>query len=280
MAVLGVTAPVVIAGWFPPERRGLPMGIWSAWVSTGVILMMNLSPLVTPDGQWKPTWWLGTGFAIAALALFLLLYRDPANGEGGGERESMPGLFREALAIRDVWLISVALFSFNIMGLAMNTFYPTYLVEVLHLPTGEADFYASLPNAAMLVSCPLGGWIADRTGARKRIFSVCLALLGLWWIVAFRTSAGLVPLFMVVFGLLGGPVICTIITALPEAVKKPALIGFGMSLLMFWHHLGEFVGPVYFGELLDRTSDWPEAGLFMVPVCLIGGVAGLQMRIR
>ena len=278
MALLGVTAPVAVAAWFPPEHRGLPMGIWSAWVSTGVILMMNVSPLVTPPGQWTPTWWLGTGFAVAALVFFAALHRDPgtAAGEGGGE--SLRAMFKEALAIRDVWLISLCLFCFNIMVLALNTFFPTYLVRVHGLPMAEADFLSSLPNAVMLVSCPLGGWIADRTGARKAVFSGCLALLGLWWIVAFRLPAVLMAPALAVFGLLAGPVITTIITALPEAVRRPALIGFGMSLLMFWHHLGEFAGPVYFGEMLDRTGSWQAAALGMVPVCAAGALCGWRMR--
>lgn len=282
MAILGITAPVVIAGWFPPEKRGLPMGIWSAWVSTGVIVMMNASPILTPPGEWSQTWWLGSGFALCALVIFAVLHRLPERGVNveEGANASMKHLFMEALAIRDVWLISIALFSFNIMVLAMNTFFPTYLVKVHGMAMEQADFYSSLPNIAMLVSCPLGGWIADRTGRRKQIFSLCLGLLGLWWFIAFRASEQAIPWLMVGFGLLGGPVISTIITALPEAVKRPALIGFGMSLLMFWHHLGEFVGPLYFGGILDHTASWTTTSLYMIPICLIGGLAGLMMKTR
>ncbi|MDC0335766.1 MFS transporter [Pseudodesulfovibrio sp.] len=280
MAILGVTAPVVIAGWFPPDRRGLPMGIWSAWVSTGVIIMMNVSPMVTPGGQWTQTWWLGTGIVFVALLVFGVLHRNPESGESDGDvgHPPMTQMFREVLAMRDVWFISITLFSFNIMVLAMNTFFPTYLSKVVGLPMAEADFYSSLPNLVMLVSCPLGGLLADKVGSRKRIFSICMALLGVWWIVALRAPASAIPWVMVVFGLLGGPVITTIITALPAAVKRPALIGFGMSLLMFWHHLGEFAGPIYFGKILDMTSNWTTAAAFMVPICLIGGVAGWMVR--
>lgn len=282
MVILGVSAPVIISSWFPPERRGLPMGIWSAWVSTGVIIIMNTSPLVTPPGQWKQTWWLATGIALGALTLFLILHRSPERRETTAETDQLPigTMFREALGIRDVWLISIALFSFNIMVLAMNTFFPTYLAKIHHMPMQQADFYSSLANVAMLASCPLGGWLADRTGSRKYIFSACLALLGVWWIVAFQVPPNYTPALMLVFGLLGGPIISSIVTALPDAVKRPILIGFGMSLLMFWHHLGEFVGPVYFGHILDLTASWSTTGMFMVPICLIGGTAGLLMRIK
>lgn len=282
MVMLGVTAPVVISGWFPPERRGLPMGIWSAWVSTGIVLIMNTSPHVSPPGQWVQTWWLATGYAFLALVFFILLYRNPAQAkEADMERQPLiKDLFMEALAKRDVWLISIALFTFNITVLAMNTFFPTYLAKVHGLSMERADFFSSIPNIAMLLSCPLGGWIADKTGYRKPIFSICLGLLALWWLAAFRTPVWALPVLMAVFGLIGGPIISTIVTALPDAVKRPALIGFGMSLLMFWHHLGEFVGPLYFGALLDKTSSWTIAAIFMVPICVIGGVAGAMMKVR
>ena len=288
MAVLGVSAPVVIAAWFSPSRRGLPMGVWSAWVSTGVIVMMNASPLVTPAGKWTQTWWLGTILAVVALALFVLMYRNPPvsgnvpEAEEGGlpEKGGLKALFLEAVTIRDVWLISVALFSFNIMVLAMNTFFPTFLHQAHGLSMAQADFQSSIPNMVMLLSCPLGGWIADKTGRRKVVFAICLALMGLWWLVAFRAPESMVPVLMVAFGLFSGPVITTIIMSLPDAVKRPALLGFGMSLLMFWHHLGEFVGPIYFGEVLDMTGDWNLAGVIMVPVCLVGGACGWLMKTR
>ncbi len=282
MAILGVTAPVVISSWFPPERRGLPMGIWSAWVSVGVIVMMNASPLMTPVGQWVQTWWLGTCIAFGALVIFLILHRKPEVEEGKDQQvgQNIKVLFKETLSIRDVWLISISLFSFNIMVLAMNTFFPIFLTKVHGVAMEQADFYSSLPNIAMLASCPLGGWLADRTGARKKLFAVCLGLLGVWWTIVFNVSLQFIPILMFVFGLLGGPVISIIITALPDAVRRPALIGFGMSLLMFWHHLGEFVGPVYFGSLIDFTSSWPIAGFLMAPVCIIGAIAGMAMRIK
>lgn len=282
MAILGVTAPVVIATWFPPSRRGIALGVWSAWVSTGVIVMMNASPMVTPDGQWTQTWWLGTGIAAAALVLFAVLYRNPpVSGDvvdGGGP--PMREMFSEVLARRDVWLLAISLFSFNIMVLALNTFFPTYLSKVHGLPMQEADFFSSIANMVMLFSCPLGGWLADKTGTKKPIFSVCLALIALWWLVVFRVPVAAIPLFMGIFGLLGGPIITTIITALPDAVGRPALLGFGMSLLMFWHHLGEFVGPVYFGRVLDLSGSWQTAAAAMVPVCIIGGIAGMMMKTR
>jgi hypothetical protein len=57
---------------------------------------------------------------------------------------------------RDVWLLSIALFSFNIMVPAMNTFFPTYPVKVQGLVIQEADFFSSIADMVMLFSCPMG----------------------------------------------------------------------------------------------------------------------------
>jgi cyanate permease len=54
----------------------------------------------------------------------------------------------------------------------------------------------------------------------------------------------------------------------------------GMSLLMFWHHLGEFVGPLYFGKIFDLTGQWAASGGAMVPVCVVGAIVCFLLKIE
>ena len=69
-----------------------------------------------------------------------------------------------------------------------------------------------------------------------------------------------------------------ILTAVPEVMKKPEYFEFGMAINMLFHNLGGFAGPVLYGTLLDLTG-WQIAGYSMVPICLIGAVAGRFVRV-
>ena len=41
---MAVLAPAIIAQWFPAEKRGTAMGIWSAWVPVGTVVMLVVAP--------------------------------------------------------------------------------------------------------------------------------------------------------------------------------------------------------------------------------------------
>jgi MFS family permease len=288
LAVIGVMAPVTISMWFPERVRGLALGIWSTWFSVGIILMLNVSPVILGAGSWRGIWWFGSVFAAVALVLFLLFYRDPprqiaeatpGSPDAEGQTVGAGRLLSKTLAIRDVWLVSTALLAFNVVILGMGTFLPTFLVTQHNLDMKAAGFYTSIPNLVMLVSCPLGGWLSDMLGSKKLLIATCLALVSLWWLVAFRLPLAYVPLSLVFYGLVGGPVITGILSVLPDVVKKPELMGFGMAVLMLFNNVGQFIGPAFFGKILDMAG-WTAAAYAMAPVCLGGAFCSLLIKVK
>jgi len=44
--LVAVLAPAIIARWFGVEQRGAAMGVWSAWVPLGSIIMLITAPAV------------------------------------------------------------------------------------------------------------------------------------------------------------------------------------------------------------------------------------------
>jgi hypothetical protein len=60
---------------------------------------------------------------------------------------------------------------------------------------------------------------------------------------------------------------------------KPQLAGIGMAVLMVGQNLGMFVGPATFGNLVEATS-WITAGYLLIPVAIVGVIAGWLVRVR
>src|SRR5512143_3747353 len=59
LGLIIVVAPTVISMWFPPEKRGLPMGIWASWVPVGSFVIYNLAGPLLQSFGWQSIWWFG-----------------------------------------------------------------------------------------------------------------------------------------------------------------------------------------------------------------------------
>lgn len=80
MGLIAVVAPAAIAGWFPRERQGTPMGVWGHLGSGRHVADVRAWPLAGCVGGWQSVWWFGAIFAVAAFVLYLLLMREPQQG--------------------------------------------------------------------------------------------------------------------------------------------------------------------------------------------------------
>jgi MFS family permease len=44
MGLIALMAPAVIAMWFPPQKQGSVMGIWTTWLPVGYVITFMLAP--------------------------------------------------------------------------------------------------------------------------------------------------------------------------------------------------------------------------------------------
>ncbi len=266
MGLIAVVAPVVVGMWFPAERRGIPMGIWATWVPVGRIIMYNVAPALGTAISWQAVWWFGAAFALVAFVLYWALFRVPPAwtgtmplGEAGGGSPPVEGpRLGRAMANRHIWLLGLQFCCFNIALLAFGTFLPTFLVSVRGYSLGTAGFVASLTSVT-IVSCPLGGWISDRIGSRKLVYTVAFLLLTAMWLLPFTITGWLIPAFVVVLGMVVGPIPTATFAAVPEVMGRPQLAGIGMAVLALGQNLGMFIGPVRLGNLSRWLAGRPLA---------------------
>ena len=65
----------------------------------------------------------------------------------------------------------------------------------------------------------------------------------------------------------------------PEVMGRPQLTGIGMAVLIMGQNLGMFVGPTTFGSLVEATS-WLVAGYLLIPITVVGIIAGGLVKVR
>lgn len=78
--LMGVAGVAAISPWFPKNKRGLPLGIWAAWVAiANAITPMLNTAMAEATGGFSFVWYFYVAFDILVLVLFLAVYRAPSD---------------------------------------------------------------------------------------------------------------------------------------------------------------------------------------------------------
>jgi len=258
------------------------MGIWATWVPVGSLIMYLLAPAMSASTGWQSVWWLAVIFTLVTMLLYGLFVRIPPNLDSQVTTQPtapQTGSLLKSLANRDIWLLALEFGAFNLVFLALATFYPTFLSENRGYPLPQASFIASISTIAVLFSAPLAGWLSDRIGSRRLMMALPFLLSCGILLLPFRVTGWQIYALMIAQGLIVGAVPTATFAAAPEVMKDTRLAGLGLAVVMFGQNLGMFVGPVFFGRMVE-SQGWVSAGALLIPFCLLGFVAAWLVRIR
>jgi MFS family permease len=285
MGLIAVVGPASIALWFPRERQGIPMGIWATWVPVGSLAIYNLAPGLGLAAGWQAVWWLGAGFAGVALLFYWWLMRVPPDSaphlqsEPAGQASGNPPGLGKALANRSIWLLALQFGGFNLVIIAFLTFFPTFLAEARGYPLAQAAFIASLMNLVILGSAPAAGWLSDRIGSRRLVFSLPYLVIAGMMAFPFVVTGWLLYVFVILLGILAGAVPTATFAAAPEVMGRSQLAGIGLAVVAIGQNLGMVIGPVLFAMLVESFG-WVAAGYSMIPVCGLAFAAAWLVEVR
>lgn len=198
---------------------------------------------------------------VLTLALFLSLplwkKRTATTQEGTEDYEAPIGL-REAVKIRGVKSVLLAMFGYCMVETTAGLWTSTYLVEYRHIDTETAAAYASLFYIGLTVGRIVSGFLSDRLGDKRMIrIGGGLILSGLTMIalplsVPYGALAGLV-----ILGLGCAPVYPAVIHSTPIHFGREnshAIVGIQMASA----YTGATVMPPIFGPI----AQYIHIGLF------------------
>jgi predicted MFS family arabinose efflux permease len=272
MGLIAVVGPAAISAWFPVKRRGLPMGVWATWVSLGSLLVYAIAPRVESVAGWKSVWWISTGLTGIAILLYAIFFHLPPdenhstkkplpfNRQGFGKVFNRPG----------IWLLGLAFGCFNyaIIGV-IATYYPTYLKTIHGFDLTGASLITSIKMIVVIITAPLVGWLVDKVGSPRRIILWSFIALAGFMALPFTISGWMIPASMVLLGILAGAIPTCTFTSISELAGKDVPAGIGMGVVLVGQNLGQLLGPVIFGGLVQSLG-WTAAGLCTIPVLLAG----------
>ncbi len=261
-ASFAVGVPFVNA-WFPPQRRGMALGIYGVGAVGTSLAAFTTQPIVGVASR--------TGVFLLVAALMLLtagvtwiVGRDAP----GWEPQTSPvgARLRRALSLR-LTLDLAALYAITFGGfVAFGVYLPTYLQEVYGLATSDAAARAGGFLLLATLARPVGGILADRFGG-PQVLVVSMATIGVGAILIafeFPIVAATVAFLLVAvaLGIGNGAVF-----ALVGRRSPPASVGAVTGFVGAAGGLGGFLPPLVMGGVYQVT------GSFAIGVMLLSSVA-------
>jgi MFS family permease len=153
------------------------------------------------------------------------------------------------------------------------------LNQVRGYPLGQAAFISSITTILVLFSAPAAGWVSDQIGSRRLVFSLPFLAVAVFLLFPFQVTGWHIIAVMVIQGLVVGAIPTATFAAVSEVMQKPEWAGLGLAVILIGQSLGQLLGPILFGEIVER-SGWVIAGYAMIPFCLLGFISGWMVKVR
>ncbi|MGE0582888.1 MAG: spinster family MFS transporter [Steroidobacteraceae bacterium] len=267
----GGVAPAfsLISDYFPPRQRARALAVFSFGVPIGSGLGTLLGGLVASAIDWRVAF-LAVGAGGLLLApLFRCTVREPIRGAldalRAGPSPAIHGSFPDALRVLagkpSFLLLTLGASSSSIVGYGLLFWTPSFFIRSHGLTLAQTAWFVGLGTMAFgIAGIWLGGWAADRLGARRKAAYALVPGVMLLAIVPFLVAGVLVPstlaacvLFSVPMTLNAswtGPVYATL-----QHLVVPQMRATASAVFLFMINLiGIGGGTLFVGALSDQLA--------------------------
>jgi NNP family nitrate/nitrite transporter-like MFS transporter len=250
--VFAVGIPFVTA-WFPPERRGLALGLFGVGMGGTAISALTTVKLVTAQGASSPFVITAVALALYAAVAWLVMRDAPGRTvptEPLGAR--LAATTRLSITWQACILYAVAFGGY----VAFSVYLPAYLRTAYGLDQADAANRMAGFVIVAVVMRPVGGWLSDRVGPVPVLTAVYAVLAAGAIVQSFTPS--LMPVGTIAFlgmaAALGAGSGATF--ALVGKVAPASKVGSVTGLVGAAGGLGGFVPPLVMGYIHGRLGSY------------------------
>lgn len=242
-----------VNSWFPPQRRGLAIGVFGVGMGGTAISALTTVTLVKNVGGSAPFLIAAAALAVYATAAWFILRDSPARVVPTTSVISRLGTAAKLpIAWQACLLYAVAFGGY----VAFSVYLPAYLKTAYGLEQADAANRMAGFVLLAVVMRPIGGWLSDRIGP----VPVLVAVFGVVTVGAAIQSftPGLAPLGTIAFlsmaGALGAGSGATF--ALVAQAAPANQVGSLTGLVGAAGGLGGFVPPLVMGSVYGATGSY------------------------
>ncbi len=183
----------LLAGWYPPARRGFAFGIYGAGMGGTAVATFTTVPLADRLGEDVPFLLVAAALVAYAAVAWLLLREGPDRRVGGNPLRASLAAMRLATTWQLSFLYAVGFGGF----VAFSVYLPAYLRIAYDLGAADAGARTAGFVLVAIAARPLGGWLSDRFHPAPVLVGAFGAVAVLAVVAAFTPP--LIPLGTVAF---------------------------------------------------------------------------------
>ncbi|MBO8186464.1 MFS transporter [Streptomyces sp. DW4-2] len=265
-----------VSAWFPPERRGLAIGIFGAGMGGTAISALTTVKLVEAHGMAGPFLIAAAALAVYAVVAALVMRDAPGHA---APAEPLAHRLAATVKLGVTWQAS-ALYAVAFGGyVAFSVYLPTYLKTGYSLSqTDAANRMAGFVLLAVAMR-PVGGWLSDRVGpVRVLAGSLALVLAGAF---AQSFTPSLAPVGTIAFLTMaaalgaGSGAVFALVALLAPADKVGSVTG----VVGAAGGLGGFVPPLVMGSVYGAFGSY-AIGLVLLAVVAAAALTFTETGVR
>ncbi len=276
IASAGILAPLVPIkiSWVPQKRMTQINGIENCISPVGQALgTVAVTSMIAMLGGWRNVMIaLGTVMIVVGI-VFFVVYREKEGHEFQKSDAKFLEPLKEALKLKEVWLLAIGWPGTSLVWIATYTFWPTYATETLGLTLGEAGFVLGLFPIASAIASFISPSITNKIGYDKLMLWPWGFILPVAYYGMLQTSnMAILCLCSIVAGF-GAyafvPIAFTTLYKIPNV--KPRTVTLGTSCILTMVGVGSSLGGTLAG-ILGETMGLYKA---MAVCCLSPLIFGI-----
>lgn len=282
-------AHAMISDYYPPEKRGTALAIYSTGVHVGVLAGFLLGGFISQWLGWRAAF-MAVGLpGVLFAGLFYFTVHEPQRGrwESREAARYKPGLgetLRVLSSLRSFWYIAAGTGLAAFVGYGTGNFAPSYLIRSHGFSVAEVGVvlavFGGIPG---ILGTFLGGFIADRLGRRDirwYVWGPALAgllafPLGLPYLLGSNRVMviGFMSLATLMINTYLGPCL-----AICHSLVPPAMRALTSAVLFFVLNLiGLGMGPLTAGLLSDHLTGIYGTDGLRYAMLIVGAIGLLSM---
>jgi predicted MFS family arabinose efflux permease len=270
IGLISVIAPSTIAMWFPIEKRGLPMGVWSSWQMVAIAAcFLFAGNIIGPDSAWKHMWIIGIVVLAFALLIFIWKVRTPTAEENFADVEDSTVKITEVFKHPSVYIISIGGMGFGMAIMTFATWIVTFWTSAAGMDVGLASSIVGYVYLAEIFTAIMGGAILDRVKNKKRFVAIDGFLYGFVFLAAFYLTSwpGIIAV-CILYCVIEGIFAAAMWTLVTQTTPDPRLSGAAIAFYSMFLNLGMMIGAPIAGAIIDSGVGWIYVAAFAA-VCQI-----------
>ena len=279
-AMASVAGIVLINMWFPDKNTGLFVGIFVTFAAVASVVALNLAlPMVTSFGMASVWWITALGTAIFTVLFWMFVKEaSPQETPQGAEGVPAPSMtkpsLKRVLTSGPVLCICLAQLTIGFFLYFYMNNYPQVFGAVYNLDAQTANFYGSLNGLWGIPGCVFGGFLLDKLGKKgaPKLDLVCFAVMFVAAWITTGLNENLYILHTILTAVFPGLVLTAGNFLVPQIIRQPQDIGYGIGTLGLFYNIGIFVGNPIILSAVQATNDWAMASMILSAVSAFGFV--------